>query len=200
MRQTRARAARGTMSLETLDSWLETAVPTPKVDGVSMLDGYLTALVVGPCSIPPDEWFVDLLGVNGHIGAAQGQHLAAIMAVVARFNAIGQTLAETPDKNAPIFEREDDGRVLAAPWCSGFLTAMRLRWIAWQPMLDLDRIEHGLMLPILLHCTDETGRPMLGPPRSGPKTKEFLRDAYHDIPLVIPQIRETWMPQRLKER
>jgi len=200
MRQARARVARGTMSLEKLDTWLEKAVPSPKVDGVSMLDGYLTAIVIGPCSIPPNEWFVDLLGVNGYIGSAQGQHLAALMAVAARFNAIGQILSETPGKNAPIFEREDNGTVLAAPWCMGFLAAMRLRFAAWQPMLDLNRIEHGLMLPILLHCTDEKERPMLGPPRAGPETEEFLRNAYHDIPLVIPQIRETWMPQRLKER
>jgi hypothetical protein len=27
---------------------------------------------------------------------------------------------------------------------------------------NLDRIEHGLLLPILLHCTNEFGQPMLG--------------------------------------
>ena len=55
------------------------------------------------------------------------------------------------------------------------------------------------MLPILLHCTDPLGRPMLGPPREGPETAEFLRTAYHEIPLVIPAIRDFWMPQRLKQ-
>jgi uncharacterized protein len=137
MRQARARGAPKTMSLEKLDVWLEKAEPAPKVDGVSMLDGYLTAIVIGPCSIPPDEWFVDLLGVNGYIGSAHGQHLAALMAVAARFNVIGQTLSETPHKNAPIFMREDDGTVHAAPWCMGFFAAMRLRLAAWQPLLDL---------------------------------------------------------------
>ena len=39
------------MSLEQLDAWLYTLEPAPRVDGVSMLDGYLTAIVIGPCSI-----------------------------------------------------------------------------------------------------------------------------------------------------
>ena len=66
-------------------------------------------------------------------------------------------------------------------------------------LLDLARIDHALLLPILLYCTDPLGNPLLGPPREGPETEEFGRNAYHNIPLVIPAIREFWMPQRLKE-
>ena len=51
----------------------------------------------------------------------------------------------------------------------------------------------------LLHCTEDIGRPMLGPTRPGPEGEAFLRNAYHDIPLVVPAIREYWMPQRVKE-
>jgi hypothetical protein len=41
------RAERG-MSLERLDRWSDTLDPPARVEGVSMLDGYLTAIVVGP--------------------------------------------------------------------------------------------------------------------------------------------------------
>jgi hypothetical protein len=40
---------------------------------------------------------------------------------------------------------------------------------------------------------------MLGPPREGPETEAFLRSAYHDISLVIPEIGTFWMPERLRE-
>ncbi len=86
--------------------------------------------------------------------------------------------------------------VLPQPWCMGFLTGMRLRQQKWNPLLDLSRMDHGLMLPILLYCTNPLGRPMLGPPRQGPETEKFLRTAYHDIAVVIPAIRDYWMPQR----
>jgi uncharacterized protein len=81
----------------------------------------------------------------------------------------------------------------------GFLGAMRLHSDAWRPLLDLSHVDHGLLLPILLHCTDPLGQPALGPPRDGPETEEFLRNAYHDIPLVIPAIRDYWMPQRVRQ-
>ena len=55
---------------------------------------------------------------------------------------------------------------------------MRLRFDKWRPLLDLGRIEHGLLLPILLYCTDPLGRPMLGPLREGPETEELLHTAY----------------------
>jgi uncharacterized protein len=190
-RQTRpSQGAAETMDLEALDAWLERLKPAAKVDSVSMLDGYLAAIIVGPRSVPPDEWFFDLLGARGNIATAQGKTLKAIMAVVERFNVISETLSTAPQKYAPIFHRTDDGTVFAGPWCMGFLAAMQLRWSDWKALRNLDRIEHGLLLPILLHCTDEYGLPYLGPARSGPDTAAFLRNAYHDIPLVIPEIRE----------
>ena len=77
MKQKRATApqtAPGTMDLESLDIWLERLKPAAKVDGVSMLDGYLAAVIVGPRSIPPDEWFFDLLGARGNIRTARGKN------------------------------------------------------------------------------------------------------------------------------
>jgi uncharacterized protein len=198
-RPQRTRSAGRAMNLEQLDAWLYTLEPTPLVNGASMLDGYLTAIVIGPCSIPPDEWFVHLLGEHGRIATATGAALAALKAIVARFNAISEGLSLAPGKHAPVFEKTDRGLALPQPWCMGFLTAMRLRFDDWRPLLDLGRIEHGLLLPILLYCTDPLGRPMLGPPREGPETEEFLRTAYQDIPIVIPAIRDFWMPQRLRQ-
>ena len=154
------------MSLQQLDPWLHTIEPAPRVDGASMLDGYLTAIVIGPCSIPPDEWFVHLLGERGRIATASGTTMAAITTIVTRFNAISEGLSLAPQQ---------------------------------APLLDLSRIDHGLLLPILLYCTDPLGRPMLGPPREGPETEQFLRETYQDIPLVIPAIRDFWMPQRFQQ-
>lgn len=196
-RRRRHRRAGEAMSLEELDTWIEHLHPPPLVDGVSMLDGYLTAIIIGPCSIDPAEWLHHMLGPHGRIGLEGTAQSAAIRAIVARFNAVSEGLAAAPEQCAPIFERQDDGTVLAGPWCMGFLAAMTLRPEAWRPLRDLSQIEHGLLLPILLHCTDGDGRSLLGPVRPGPEGKEFLRTAYHDIPLVVLAIRESWMPQRV---
>jgi uncharacterized protein len=199
VRAARRRRMSGAMTLEQLEHWIDHLDPPPLVDGVSMLDGYLAAIIVGPCSVSPYEWMGHMLRPHDSIGMEGTTQAAAIMGVAARFNAVSEGLATAPERYAPIFERTDDGTVHAGPWCTGFLAAMRLRAEAWRPLLDLGRIDHGLLLPILLHCADEAGRPMLGPTRPGPEGEAFLRNAYHDIPVVVPAIRDYWMPQRVRE-
>jgi hypothetical protein len=70
---------------------------------------------------------------------------------------------------------------------------MQPRLAAWAPLLDTRNINHGLLLPILLHCVDDQGHPLLGPTRKGPETKEFLREAHTDIPAVVEAMRQYWM-------
>lgn len=197
--RSRRRYAAQAMSLEELERWIERLEPPPLIDGVSMLDGYLTAIIVGPCSIDPHEWMGHMLGPHSAIGFDGSEQFAAMQAIAARFNAVSEGLATAPQDYAPIFERTDDHVVHAAPWCTGFMAAMTLRCNAWQPLRDLRSQERGLLLPILLHCTDGAGRPLLGPTRPGPEGEAFLRTASHDIPIVIPAIREFWMPQRVRE-
>ncbi|MGY4334887.1 hypothetical protein ACVWWG_009355 [Bradyrhizobium sp. LB7.2] len=68
---------------------------------------------------------------------------------------------------------------------------MRLRLSAWAPLLDTSNVNHGLFLPILLHCRDDQEQPLLGPPQS---SRETWR-AYADIPPDVA-IRQYWMPIR----
>jgi uncharacterized protein len=39
---------------------------------------------------------------------------------------------------------------------------------------------------------------MLGPPRKGQETEQFARIAYKDIPAVVEEMRQYWMPTRFK--
>jgi uncharacterized protein len=203
-RMRRVRAARRrrmseAMTLEQLEHWIDHLDPLPLVDGVSMLGGYLAAIIVCPRSVSPYEWMGHMLKPDDSIGMEGTTQAAAIMGVAARFNAVSEGVATAPERYAPIFEHTDGGTVQVCLWCTGFLAATRLRSEAWQPLLDLGRLDHGLLLPILLHCTDEVGRPMLGPTRPGPDGDAFLRNAYHDIPVVVPANREYWMPQWVRE-
>ncbi len=156
MRQSRTRRRRyvcEAMSLEELETWIDQLDPPPLIDGVSILDGYLTATIIGPCFIDPREWLRHMLGPHSGLGMEGSEQAAAMMAIVMRFNDISEGLATAPEQYAPIFERTDEGTVLAGPWCVGFLAAMKLRHDAWHPLRDLSRIEHRLLLPILIHWT-----------------------------------------------
>lgn len=198
-RRPRARRAERGLSLEQLDAWFDTLDPPARVEGVSMLDGYLTAIVIGPCSIPPDEWFADLFGARGHIATASDTMLKAITAILARFNAISEGLATAPERHAPLFEKTGEGLIHPHPWCIGFLTAMRLRFDRWKPLLDAAGSGDLLLWPILLYHADASGLSLPEAPRGAPRIGDVLQTAYHHIPIVIPAIREYWMPDRVRE-
>jgi uncharacterized protein len=182
-----------------LTSWLKGLKGKGMKPGPSGLDGFLTALVIGPRFVGPDEWIHQLLRLNWRKWWEGTPQSAAIQAVVERYNAIGNALFFTPDAYEPLLETAPDGCVLAGPWSMGFLAAMKPRLAEWHELRRLDRKEHALLLPILLHCTNEDGSPMLGPPRKGSATDAFLRDAWRDIRPVVFAIREFWMPQRVTD-
>jgi uncharacterized protein len=184
--------------LQELERWLqERAERRPAATSIAMLDGYVTAIVAGPVSISPLDWICPLLAVDAdafnHGGTLE---FAAISAVARHHNDISNTLSTAPHRFQPMHRRKPNGDVDARPWCRGFHAAMQPRLPAWAPLLDLSNINHGLLLPILLHCIDDYGRPLLGPAKKGRETEEFLRNAHADIPMVIEAMRQYWMPSR----
>ena len=123
------------MQLDTLDAWLQgRANHGAAATNLSMLDGFVTAIVAGPVSMDPPEWICPLLGVEidafNHGGTPE---FAAISAVAVRHNAIVETLSTAPNTFEPIFARKPNHDIDAGPWCEGFYAAMSLRLSAWAP-------------------------------------------------------------------
>jgi uncharacterized protein len=188
------------MPLDELDQWLRGRTDRqPAATNLSMLHGYVTAIVAGPVSFDPREWICPLLAIDAdafnHGGTPE---FAAISAVAVRHNDISNILSTAPGQFEPIYRRKPNRDVDARPWCRGFHAAMRLRMSAWAPLLNTDDINHGLLLPIFVHCVDDRGHPLLGPTRKGPESKTFLRKAYSDIPAVVEAMRQYWMPIRYR--
>ena len=197
-RRHRASSAPAAMPLDELERWLQARTERrPVATSIATLDGYVAAIVAGPVSISPLDWICPLLAIDAdafnHGGTPE---FAAISAVVQRHNDISNTLSKNPDRFEPIHQRKPNGDVDARPWCLGFHAAIQPRLSAWASLLDTRNVNHGLLLPILLHCVDDQGHPLLGPTRKGPETKEFLRNAHTDIPAVVEAMRQYWMPIR----
>jgi len=190
--------AAAAMPLPELERWLQDrATRRPVATNVPMLDGYVAAIVAGPASIDPLDWICPLLAVDAEAFNHGGTpEFAAICAVARRHNDISHVVSSTPKRFEPMHRRQSNGEVDPRPWCRGFYAAMRLRMSDWAPLLDISDVNHGLLLPILLHCRDDQGRPLLGPPRRGHETRAFLRNAHANIPVVVDAMRQYWMPTR----
>jgi hypothetical protein len=52
------------------------------------------------------------------------------------------------------------------------------------------------LLPILFHCVDTAGRPVLDARRRGLANPPFARNAWRNIPTVVEALRQFWMPTR----
>ncbi|WFU31389.1 UPF0149 family protein [Bradyrhizobium brasilense] len=185
--------AAAAMPLDELEPWLQArAAQHPIATSLPMLDGYVAAIVAGPVSISPPDSICPLLAIDADAFNHDGtREFAAISAVALRHNDISSILSTEPHRFAPTHARKPNGDADARPWYRGFHAAMRLRLPAWTPLLDIRNINHGLLLPILLHCVDDEGRPLLGPPKKGRETEEFLRNAHTDIPDVVEAMPST---------
>ena len=192
------------MPLEKLDLWLRARAKLsehkrPAVSSLSGFDGYVSAIVAGPVSMAPPDWICPLLGVEPDAFNHDNEEFSAIAATAMRHNAIGDGLTAEPRRFEPLFERTQDGEIDARPWCMGFYAAMKLRLLSWSKLLQAGSIDHGLLLPILFHCVDDAGQPMLGPLRTGAKTHTFARDAWSDIAPAVAAIREYWQQIRFNK-
>jgi uncharacterized protein len=65
------------------------------------LDGYLTALIIGPRFVDPRQWIPDLTGPEALNLPAETTEHRAVQAIVAEYNRISASLAETPKDHRP---------------------------------------------------------------------------------------------------
>lgn len=175
------------MSEAQIERWLNTRrAKKPLARNYSMLDGFLTAMAAGPLDLNIMALICAAVGV-GPSAFTQGRYTSLIMAVANRFNTIGSALEG--DGLDPHYRLKANGDIDARDWCEGFMAAVNLNREDWKVVLDPKSHLYGLMLPVLIHCEDAHGRPLLGPTRKGPEAEAFLKQAYTDIPVCVGSIR-----------
>ena len=151
--------------LSALDALLQ-ALPTEAAMNVEALDGYLTALLVGPpglARLKSADWLPAVWGGDGADGAPFASNKArkrATTLVLRHLRSIdGQLrdLAEHPERWQPVFSVAEDGNeelVDAEDWCAGFLQAVPLAPEAWGALFD-DAAFGPALVPLALLGGDE---------------------------------------------
>jgi uncharacterized protein len=156
------------------------------------LDGYLTALHVGPSLILPSEWMTGVWGdesVFDDVDEAQ----SILNALMMHYNAIGAELAKGRKQYRPHGWPDDDAErastETAAEWSFGFWKGMLLRPYDWQPLIRDDNTR-AVLAPILCFIETDDGESVL---RGNPDALDDLMiDAAAMIPDVVPIIRQYW--------
>jgi uncharacterized protein len=132
------------------------ATPHDCMDIVT-LDGFLTALAVGPELVPPSEWLARIWGGREEPVFESGVQAERIIGLLLRrFNDICRMLGESGTGFEPLlYTREVDGETvwIGEDWCVGFMEAVDLRAADWQPLFDA-KPDCALLAPILILGTE----------------------------------------------
>ncbi|WP_419255976.1 UPF0149 family protein (plasmid) [Caulobacter sp. ErkDOM-YI] len=182
------------MTLEALEDWFERAKPPVHTAGVSMMDGFLAGVAIGPVFIHPETWLWHLIGDHEKRAHAGTKADAAVQAIVAHYNKISDVLANAPHAYAPIYMRTDEGDALVEDWANGFYGAMRLNMAAWQPLFETFESAAPLMA-ILVNCTKPDGAPIYDGMSPAIPALE-LGETWRLIPEAVSVIREQCAQRR----
>ena len=142
--------------LATFDDLL-TNLPSDGAMTLDGMDGYLTALLVGPVplsTLTPSDWVPAIWGGDQEPAPApfrsNQQRKRSTVLVLRHLRSIDAALTDTPDAWEPVFSVAElpgtQGEELAdaTDWCLGFLAATDLAPDAWAPLQADPEIGPGL--------------------------------------------------------
>ncbi len=101
---------------------------------ISMLDGFMTAIVSGPDTIPPSVWLPAIWGDFEPTWKSKKEFEQIFTLMVRHINTIASMLIESSEEFEPLFlERivDDKTYLIADEWCEGYLRAVRMNANDW---------------------------------------------------------------------
>ncbi len=119
--------------IEALEEFLMSESVPEGTMGVSMLDGLLTGIIVGPDLVPPSKWLPLVWGdEEGPVFETEEEATRIFALFMRHMNDIARTFAEVPEEFEPLFyEREVEGKTYTIPggtscecrWLGGWMKA-----------------------------------------------------------------------------
>lgn len=182
------------LEYEELDQFLLSDAVGEEAMDVSMLDGFLTAIVIGPRVQPPSRWLPLVWGQKEMVWDSEAQATRMISLVMRHMNAIASLFAEGPEEFEPLLPYrkvgEDEIPVLE-DWCVGFVAGIELDAEGWQPLLDDD--ENGRLLhPVILYGTPGGWQQLEKYPDLAARHAETVEE----LPATILGIHDFWLSYR----
>jgi uncharacterized protein len=186
--------------LDELAAFLESDVVPAETMDIAMLDGYLTALLIGPAMPTEAVWLEQVWG--NAAGAMSWQSAAQehrVLGLVRRhLNGIAYSLETDPRHYVPLLmEEQRDGRrrPVLDEWCSGFVHGMALDEAVWAPLMNAEG-EAEWLTPILLWGTEPGWQQLDEDAGLAARHDEFVAA----LPDCVRGIRAYWRKRRAAEQ
>lgn len=179
--------------LDELDRFLMSDATLEEAMDISMLDGFLTALAVGPNTLPPSRWLPAIWG--GTMSWESEAQARRMMSLVFRHaNDILFVLRSHPDEfELLLYESDHQGEKVAVidEWCTGFVRGMVLDEEAWRPLLETDE-GREMLYPIMLYGTEDGWDEQERDPALADRHAEFAASLGDSVVAIM----DWWLPVR----
>ena len=168
---------------------------------LAALDGFLTALAIGPAPVRASEWFPKIWGTRSEQPIFQSRDEAdRIRRLVMRFyNDIVRTFSIEQPEFEPLFNHhlreEAKPFVSGEEWCIGFYIGFFLRREDWEPLCE-DK-EHEKLLDPIFWFADEEARQEISAGKDPEATREKMLGLIGPSVLAISNY---WKPRRKTRR
>lgn len=185
-----------------LNNFLLSEATSDETMMLDTLDGFLTAIVIGPVSLRPSLWLPKVWGPKVSDEPAfetmeQAQHILDL--ILRHMNGILESLRHDADAHVPIFDTlvyENDLReyVDGEMWAHGFMAGISLCRKDWQPFFD-DPDAMAVLRPMHLLGSDD-----ITPEETAlTETPEQREEIGKQIPASVARIYRYWQPVRPAE-
>ena len=174
------------MSLHELDEFFLSDEAPDGSMALSDLDGFLTAVAIGPDRIKPSEWLPRIWGDETPEFLSEEEANRVIGTILGRYNQIITQLRDDPGRYQPLIRQNEHGQVIARDWVAGFMNGVALRADRWQALWK-SKEYRNYFAPIAVHLTDAQGNSPLKPEESE-NVKALIEQAAELIPAAVRSI------------
>ncbi|MEO8739212.1 MAG: UPF0149 family protein [Casimicrobiaceae bacterium] len=165
-----------------------------KAMNIEELDGFFAALVAGPDTVLPSEYYPHVFGGSMEdtcefesLGAAN----AMLGLLMRHWNTIAATLF-ADQVYLPILLENEESVALANDWASGFMRGVELRKPQWAALINDDE-RGGSLLPMLMLAHEHDPDPEMRP---NPITPEQREDIIKHMAAGLVQIHRYYLDRR----
>lgn len=142
-------------SLDRLDSFLISDRVADDCMELSTLDGFLTAVAIGPELVKPSEWWPKVWGDQEPEWSTPKEAEEIFQIIVMRYNEILRTVSAGESFFDPLFLESADGEIVVADdWAIGFMAGVSLRRAAWEPLFAATK-QFAYIAPIVALSIDD---------------------------------------------
>lgn len=185
--------------LSELDRFLMSDATSNETLMLDALDGYLTAIVIGPTPLKPVAWLPRIWGTREEHAprfTSTQQALRIKELIIRHLNGITLCFMRNPAEFEPLYNvttygDSDEEFVDADMWAFGFMKGMSLAMADWKPLLT-NPVAETLLRPLYL-----LGSPNLKPSDQALReTREQRQHLAQQLTTNLAQIYAFWAPQR----